>query len=124
MPLPLKDVYTKISSKIVLPPIDKELFSKLFSRKAAEAPALPVSTLSCDFGRAKIVFLEIEKSPQGVKLMKFNKATRTGEPEKDPETLRQAFESGPRHRSGSDLQTGHEILHRHEMRLFRRGRQR
>jgi type IV pilus assembly protein PilM len=94
MPLQIKNIYNQISSKVKIPPINKELLSKLLKREAAAAPALPVSTLSCDFGRSKIVFLEVEKSASGVKLLKFQKASRAADPEKDPEVLKQTFDAG------------------------------
>lgn len=53
--------------------------------------------MACDFGKSKIVFLEIEKSAAGIKLLKFQKIARPQEKEKDPLVLKEAFESGGYH---------------------------
>ncbi len=54
----------------------------------------PVTHLACDFGRSKIVFLEISRQDTTVVLQKFQKVSRTGDKAKDLEALKQAFAEG------------------------------
>ena len=81
-----------------LPPI-QDLVSKfklppgLFSKKAVVSTA-PVTCLACDYGKSKIVFLEVEKSPAGIKLLKFQKLARPQEKEKETAILKEAFQAG------------------------------
>lgn len=56
---------------------DPEILSKLRGKKTAVAPLRPSVRMACDFGRSKVVFVEIEKSTSGIKLTKFFKAPRT-----------------------------------------------
>ena len=82
-----------------LPPVLKELVSKIqlpaaFSPKKPQKIAAPKICLACDFGKSKIVFLEVEKSDQGIKLLKFQKIPRPVEKEKDSAALNSAFENG------------------------------
>ncbi len=70
-----------------------KLAQGLFPKKP-QKPAGPELCLACDFGKSKIVFLEIEKSPAGIRLLKFQKLARAQEKEKDSEVLKQAFEAG------------------------------
>jgi type IV pilus assembly protein PilM len=84
------------SSKLNLPTIPpnvKELLSKILKKPAqTNIPQLP--RLVCDYGKSKIVFLEVEKTDAGLKLLKFQKTQRASDPEKDVEVLKQAYESG------------------------------
>lgn len=52
------------------------------------------STLACDFGRSKILFLEVEKSAEGVKLVRFQKTARQAGQGKPAELLKQFYEAG------------------------------
>ncbi len=69
-------------------------FKKLLPQKAAETPVVQLPRVACDFGKTKIVFLEIQKTPQAITLTKFQKIPRSTQPEKDAELLKQAFEAG------------------------------
>jgi type IV pilus assembly protein PilM len=79
--------------QINIPQINPEFLSKLLGRKSQPAvPAGPSIRLACDFGKSKIVMVEIEKSQEGVKLSKFFKIPRsTG---KDADLLKSVFEKG------------------------------
>lgn len=72
----------------------KESIQGLFKSKTTpQIHSGPV--LACDFGKSKIVFLEMEKTPQGIKVSKFLKIARPGGGiEKDIETLKAGFEKG------------------------------
>lgn len=54
----------------------------------------PQINLACDFGKSKIVFLEVETSAGGMTLNKFNKTQRSADKAKDAEVLKQAFDAG------------------------------
>ncbi len=54
----------------------------------------PQRVIACDFGRSKIVFLEIEKSVAGVELIRFHKIARPDDPAKVKEELKKELESG------------------------------
>lgn len=67
-------------------------FSKMFGKKKAVSQVSEVC-LACDFGRAKVVFVEIEKGPHGLKLLKFQKMPRPPGG-KDPDVLKELFLKG------------------------------
>lgn len=71
-----------------------ESFSKIVSLLNPPKPDIPEVRLACDFGKSKILFLEVEASRHKMVLSKFQKAARTGEKTKDAEALRQAFQAG------------------------------
>ena len=69
-------------------------FIKKFLPAQSSKSSGPETSLACDFGRSKIAFVEIEKTPAGTRLLKFQKTTRPMEKERDAEILRQAYEAG------------------------------
>lgn len=50
--------------------------------------------LACDFGKSNILLLEAEKSPSGLKLLKFQRLARPEEKEKEAQLLKEALETG------------------------------
>lgn len=73
----------------------KESIRGLFKIKTISQAPSTGPVLACDFGRSKIVFLEVEKSSEGLKISKFQKISRPGGGvEKDIETLKTGFEKG------------------------------
>lgn len=65
-----------------------------YGQKPAK-PAGPVVSLACDFGKSKIVFLQVKRSPEGgVTLERFHKFPRPEDPIKIADALKQAFQSG------------------------------
>ena len=71
---------------------DPAIFSKLRGKKAETAPLMPSVRMACDLGKSKVVFVEIEKSADGIKLTKFLKAPRT--PGKEAELLKDLLTQG------------------------------
>ena len=80
--LPIQDLISKLMKP-----------SAFFLKKPAK-PIGPLTCLACDFGKSKILFLEMEKSPAGIKLLKFQKLIRPQEKEKEAQVLKEAFEAG------------------------------
>ncbi len=74
----------------------KELFASVLKGISAskKKAATPQIHLACDFGKSKIVFLEVETFNGAMTLRKFNKSARSTEKIKDAEVLRQAFDAG------------------------------
>lgn len=71
---------------------NSEFLSKYLGKKAEVTPSGPTTRLACDFGKSKVVFAEIEKSQEGIKLTKFFKAPRVAG--KEIELLKDVFSKG------------------------------
>lgn len=78
----LKDLKTLLK-------LNPEILSKYMGKKTDASPLTPAIRVACDFGKSKVVVVEIEKSAEGVKLTKFFKATRVAG--KEPELLNEIF---------------------------------
>lgn len=70
------------------------LLNKILKGKSSAAAEAPSTHLVCDFGKSKVVFLELEKSAQGLRLLKFNKTGRISSQGKDSEALKEFFAQG------------------------------
>lgn len=81
-------------AKFSFPSLLVSLQSALGIKKKSSGPATAETVLACDFGKAKIVFLETEKNPQGILIKKFLKIPRDPVPGKDSESLKEAFSKG------------------------------
>lgn len=68
--------------------------NKILKGKSSGRPEAPSTHLVCDYGKSKVVFLELEKSQQGLKLLKFNKTSRISSQGKDSEALKEFFAQG------------------------------
>src|SRR5437016_2754576 len=79
----------KLPSNVTIPGL-----SNLFKGSKPKISNLPVTTLACDYGKSKIVFAEVDKSPDSVTLMKFYKGPRSTAQGKEAEALKEAFEKG------------------------------
>ena len=78
---------------ISFPQAFKHLPIGLF-KKAAATPSGPSTIVACDLGKSKVVIVEVEKSPQKVRLIKFQKMVRSVNGEKDADLLKKCFEAG------------------------------
>ena len=75
--------------------LSKDLFVSVLQKlKGPQKPELPQACIAVDFGKSKIVLLEVELFQNKATLTKFHKIARPADHAKDAEVLRQAFESG------------------------------
>lgn len=74
--------------------LDKDKLKQILLGTKPKGPAGPETYLAVDFGRSKIVFLEITRFDQVVTLQKFKKTDRPAEKGKDSEVLKAAFAAG------------------------------
>ena len=79
-------------SKLPLPSALKKFVPG--GRKQETKSKVPVRRVACDFGRSKILLLEVEISDSGVTLLKFDKLMRAKEDIADSNTIREAFDKG------------------------------
>ncbi len=72
----------------------QKLSLRLFKKRgSSEAESAPI--VGCDFGKSKVVLLQIEKSSPKIRVVKFQKITRgAANGQKDAEFLKKCFESG------------------------------
>ncbi len=79
-----------------LPADSKEKIVALLKKlnSIGQPPPGPDIRLACDFGKSKIVFLEVENLAGKLILHKFQKSSRPSDKAMDAEILRQAFDAG------------------------------
>ncbi len=80
--------------KTLLESVKTKFANFLAVGKPPEKPSEPARVVACDFGKSKIVFLEMVRSPEGTVLEKFSKVQRPDDAAKISEVIKQSFESG------------------------------
>lgn len=65
-----------------------------FLKNRESVPAAPVSTIACDYGHSKIIFIEMEKAAAGLRLLRFHKILRAEGTTTGAEALKRLFLDG------------------------------
>ncbi len=84
----------ELIEKIKKSSLSLPFLSKLLKGKSNSHLKAASTCVVCDFGKSKIVVLEIEKSAQGLKLLKFQKTSRVSSQGKDADALKEFFAQG------------------------------
>ena len=68
--------------------------ARIFKNNHESKGGVSSATVACDFGKSKIILLQMERTGNSIRLKKFHKVSRPADPAKDSEVLRQAIEAG------------------------------
>lgn len=80
-----------VLQKFKISPSSLSFLSPWMKKKAAPAVQAPSVRVVCDFGKSRVIFLEIEKSLQGLKVLKFFINSQISSQGKDSEALKAFF---------------------------------